>query len=450
MRNAKLTLWGFLALLTLAWLLAEAAALPPQTLFAWRAAMLQLTGLLAIGCMAAATMLALRPRWPEKWFGGLDKMYRLHKWLGVATLAVGVVHWLWAKAPPWAVELGWIERGARGGRPPPGGPVEAFLAGLRGPAASAGEWAFYGLAALIALALSPAFPYRPFARTHRLIALAFLALAFHALALTRFRYWSQPIGWLTAPLLAGGAAAVAIALLGLVGARRRVKGEIVALQYYPGVRALETTIALEKGWPGHAAGQFAFKIADAAEGGHPYTIASAWRPDERTVTFVIKELGDYTRRLHEKLRVGMPTIVEGPYGCFTFDDDRPRQIWIGAGAGVTPFLARLKHMALQRDAPDWPSCQRAYLYHTTAEIDEAALESLAADAAEADVRLHILVDARDGRLTGERIREHVPDWAEASIWFCGPAAFGAALRRDFAAKGFPVQRRFHQELFAMR
>ena len=66
------------------------------------------------------------------------------------------------------------------------------------------------------------------------------------------------------------------------------------------------------------------------------------------------------------------------------------------------------------------------------------------------MHLHVLVDARDGLLTGERIRAAVPEWREASVWFCGPAGFGEALKDDLAAHGFAVGRHFHQELFAMR
>jgi predicted ferric reductase len=450
MRNIKRAFWAFLVFVTLLWLLAEPSIFQPATLFAFRATMIQSTGILAIACMSAGMLLALRPRWPEPWFGGLDKMYRLHKWFGVAALVLGVVHWLWVKVPPWAVSLGWIERGARGGRPPPGGPVEAFLNGLRGTTEPVGEWAFYGAVILIAVALIPAIPYRPFAKTHRLIALAYLAFAFHTVVLIRFRYWGMPVGWLVALLLAGGIVAAVIALLGQIAAGRKVEGRIAALNYYPGVRALETTISTPKGWPGHAAGQFAFGISNAAEGGHPYTIASAWRPEERLITFVIKELGDHTRRLRDRLSIGQKVTVEGPYGCFTFDDDCPQQIWIGAGIGITPFIARLKHMGMQREAPDWPAGQEAHLFHSTADVDENALANLVADAAAADVRLHILVTGRKGHLTGEFIRSDVPDWRNASIWFCGPAGFGAALRRDFAAEGFPVETRFHQELFAMR
>ena len=49
-----------------------------------------------------------------------------------------------------------------------------------------------------------------------------------------------------------------------------------------------------------------------------------------------------------------------------------------------------------------------------------------------------------------RYLSYVPDWRDASVWFCGPAAFGAAVRHDLASHGLPVDRRFHQELFAMR
>ena len=49
----------------------------------------------------------------------------------------------------------------------------------------------------------------------------------------------------------------------------------------------------------------------------------------------------------------------------------------------------------------------------------------------------------------ERIRQTVPDWRDADVWFCGPAGFGQALKRDLTALGLPGAR-FHQELFEMR
>ena len=120
---------------------------------------------------------------------------------------------------------------------------------------------------------------------------------------------------------------------------------------------------------------------------------------------------------------------------------------MGGGIGITPFVARLKEMAQER--AQGAHAPEVDLFHTTTELDPEALALLEADAAAAGVHLHVLVDARDGRLTGERLRAAVPDWRTASVWFCGPAGFGTALRTDLLAQGLPAGR-FHQELFAMR
>lgn len=450
MRHIKLALLGILAVMTGLWLAAEPMAFQSAGFFVVRGMAVQYTGVIAIAAMSVAMILALRPRWPERWMGGLDKMYRLHKWLGITALIVAIVHWLWTQGPKWAVGWGLLERPARGARPPIDNPVEAFLSSLRGTAEGMGEWAFYAAVLLIALALIRVFPYRLFYKTHRLLAVAYLVLVFHAVVLLNFRDWASPLGGVMAVLLASGTFAAVVVLLRRIGAGRRVEGRIAALEYYPGVKALETVIDVSSGWPGHQAGQFAFAMSDATEGAHPYTIASSWHAERPQIAFIAKELGDHTRRLREKLRVGQKVTVEGPYGCFTFDDDCRQQIWVGGGIGVTPFIARMKHMAMRGDSPDWPEGQTAHLFHATGDVDEAALSKLAADARAADVRLHVLVSGTDGHLTGARIREAVPEWREASIWFCGPAGLGAALKRDFSAEGFPVEQRFHQELFALR
>ncbi|MGE3772439.1 MAG: ferric reductase-like transmembrane domain-containing protein [Gammaproteobacteria bacterium] len=450
MRHIELALWGLLVGLTGLWLAADPGAFAAKGLFGLRQGFVQYSGVIAMGTMSVAMLLALRPRWPERWCGGLDKMYRLHKWLGIAALAGGVLHWLWSEGPKWAVGWGWLVRPARGPRPVSDHPVQQFMATLRGPAESVGEWAFYAAVLLIVLALVRRFPYRLFYKTHRLLAVVYLALVFHAIVLVKFGYWFTPLGVTMALLMAAGSRAAVITLLRRIGAARQVRGRIASLEYYPGVHSLEIAIDVPRGWPGHKPGQFAFATSDRAEGAHPYTIASHWNDAERRITFISKELGDHTSRLRERLAVGQAVTIEGPYGCFDFDDDRPRQIWIGGGIGITPFVAAMKRLARERDLHPDGSPPAIDLFHTTADYDAAAIAKLTADAAAAGVRLHLLIDARDGLLSGERIRAAVPDWREASIWFCGPPGFGAALRKDFAAQGLPVDERFHQELFAMR
>jgi predicted ferric reductase len=445
MNRIKLFLAALLAVLAGAWLLADTLIPSPFGYFPFRSVFVQLSGVIAIGAMSVALLLALRPRWLEPHLDGLDKLYRLHKWLGITALVASTAHWWFAKGTKWLVGWGWLIRPPRGPRPDPStlGPIEGFLRSQRGLAETMGEWAFYAAAVLLVLALVKRFPYHLFRQTHKWLALAYLVFAWHALVLLKFSYWRQPVGWLVALLLAGGVVAAVLSLAGRIGAGRKVAGVVDALEYHPGLRVLESRIALRPGWPGHAAGQFAFAMSDPREGPHPYTIASAWNPRDGRISFITKALGDHTARLAERLKVGMPVTVEGPYGCFDFDDGMKRQVWIGAGIGITPFVARMKQLAAQGTPVD------VDLFHTTAVLEPAALAKLEADARAAGVRLHVLVDERDGRLSGERLRAAVPQWASASVWFCGPPAFGQALRKDLLAHGLPA-RHFHQELFHFR
>lgn len=444
MKNVKLGFWGLLIVLSVLWLLADTFVPATVNFFSLRAVFVQYTGVLGMGAMSVAMVLATRPKWLEPQLDGLDKMYRLHKWLGIGGLVLAVAHWLWAQGAKWMVGWGWIARPERGRA---GGvtaldPIQQFLRSQRGLAESVGEWAFYAAVALIALALIKSVPYRYFIKVHKWLAAAYLALVFHSVVLMKFSYWPQPIGVIMALLMASGTVAALMALVGLIGMRRQTQGTIESLIYYPELRVLETDVRLQQGWSGHEAGQFAFVTSDRREGAHPYTIASAWTGDGR-IKFITKALGDHTSRLPHRLKIGDAVKVEGPYGRFNFLDQRPRQIWVGGGIGITPFVARMKDLA------DAPGQQIIDLFHTTADYEQAAIDKLEADAHAANVHLHVLVDKKNGRLDAAQIRAAVPEWRSASIWFCGPPAFGRALRQDFIASGLaPAD--FHQELFEMR
>ena len=263
--------------------------------------------------------------------------------LGIVALVSSLLHWWWAKGSKWMVGWGWLERPARGG--PPGNAtqiastLETWLSSQRGFAEELGEKAFYIALLLLVLALVKYFPYRLFIKTHKWLALAYLALVYHTVVLTKMAYWSQPIGWVLALMLLAGTVSSLLVLFKRVGKNRQVSGTVAQVAYIPELKVTRTDIRLTPGWKGHRSGQFAFVSAFSDERAHPYTLSSAWDPKNPMVQFITKALGDHTSTLHERLKPGMPVTVEGPYGCFTFDDTPPRQIWVGGGIGITPLLA---------------------------------------------------------------------------------------------------------------
>jgi len=131
-------------------------------------------------------------------------------------LATTSIHWIAANGPKWAVTLGLFEPPTRGERPGgasdlPG--VQEFLNGWRGTAEMLGEWAFYAMVVLIALAPIKRFPYRYSVSTHTLIAVAYLALVAHAAVLLDFASWTRPLGIVVGMLMVGGVVSAVLALL---------------------------------------------------------------------------------------------------------------------------------------------------------------------------------------------------------------------------------------------
>ncbi len=410
--------------------------------FALRPVFLQGTGTLAMGVMSVAMVLATRPMMFERWLGGLDKMYRLHKWLGITALCFACSHWLWIEVPKALVDAGWLVYPTQLAALEPTDPILKQLQALREPAQGLGEWAFYALAALVGLALLKRFPYRRFFQTHRLLPVVYLMLVFHAVVLTQSSTWTQAIGVLMVLLMLAGTVAAVIVLVGAVDRSRQAVAVVDTVSLHAALEVLEVTVRLKSRWAGHQAGQFAFVRFDAHEGAHPFTITSPWTNNGR-LAFLIKDLGDYTNKLPALLKSGDLLRVQGPYGQFSFKGQKQRQIWVGGGIGITPFIARLQQLALHLDG------KTIDLFHTTTTGDAAAFARLRAAAIAARVRLHLMVDAVDGRLTAERLCAAVPDWESADIWFCGPAGFGNSLRHDLLAKGLAA-RDFHQELFNLR
>lgn len=435
-------LYAFIALIALAWGLNVSAVDAGTGSLPWllREQGLYLSGLLAIGLMSLAMVLATRPTLLERPLGGMDRIFRLHKWAGILAVVFAALHWLIEMSDDLIKSVY-----GRAGRPDKiefGGLFEA----LRDAGEDIGEFTIYLVLAMLVLSLWKRFPYKFWRHLHRVMPILYVLLAFHAAVLSPPDYWTQPVGVLLAVLLASGTVAAVVALSGRIGRDRRVRGEVIAVSS-PAPDLTEIVCRLDGEWRGHQAGQFAFLGFDSFEGAHPFTIANADRGDH-TLSFQIKALGDYTRQLSNRIRVGQSVTVEGPYGRFVLkrQDRKARQIWVAGGIGITPFLAWLD--ALQANPA---AASTVDLHYSTRDAKRDPLMSRLRNlcASLPSVTLHIHDLAAGDTLSADSLTVASATGARTEVWFCGPRGFGDQLKAGL--KGVWRGRlRFQREVFEMR
>lgn len=286
--------------------------------------------------------------------------------------------------------------------------------------------------AMVPAALLRLLPYRGWRKSHTLFAPLYLLGAFHSVVLMPVSLWLTPVGLLTAALLLAGSLCAVLVLAGRVASARRHRGEVIASEVLPGGE-VRVRCRMAADWPGHRAGQFARVSFDAAEGAHPFTIASG-EQERDTLCFIIKPLGDYTATLADKLRAGQAVEIEGPYGRFQPPEASQPQAWVAAGIGVTPFIAWLKTLAGQGRH----LAQADFFYCVEGAERAVELAEIRAACARTGVRFHLIESGAGARFTPAMLP------AGREVWFCGPHALARTIEQ---ASGVP---RMHAEAFAMR
>ena len=423
MKPASLA-WALPLALTLIWL-AGLTQWPPG-LWPWRHELLILTGLLGLGAMTLSLLLALRLPRLEVWCGGLDRMLHLHRSSALWATGTLMAHWLLVEAPKWAITANWLTRPVRRGA---GAGNDALWHELGN---TLGEWGFYLLLALVVVSLLAVVRYERFKVVHRLAPVIYLMGWLHGLCLLP-RIGVLPPPGLTLLVGAGlGAMGAIYSLFGRVGQNARRQGTVSTLTPLD-ERTLEIRVTLTSPLSGYRPGQFAFFDFAGRGEPHPYTLVNV-SADCRTLTLAVRALGDHTHWLHQHLRVGDAVIVTGPYGAFALPDPAPA-LWVGAGIGITPFVAWLE--ALVRRGETRPGTT---LLQCAPTAEAAPYHSRLAELcrrAGVDYRLHL--ESEHGLLDlaalGER--QHTP------VWFCGPEPMAHTLDAHLTAP-------LHRELFRFR
>ncbi|HUP86463.1 MAG TPA: hypothetical protein VM143_12415 [Acidimicrobiales bacterium] len=354
----------------------------------------------------------------ERAWNGLDHLYRAHRRTGEAVVALLVLH---------------------------GGLMLASIGSLVYLDADTGA-IFLGpvfLAMLVTLVVVTVYGrlhHDPFLWVQRALGGLFLLTAFHVFGVQGEKALSRPLNvLLIAYAVLAAAAFVYRSGLGRTAAPRhhytvaemnRITDHITEVV----LDAVDHPVRFEPG-------QFAFlSLGRPAHDtrAHPFSITS--RVDEPQLRFVVKGLGDHTRELAVIPR-GTSARVEGPYGTLTHTRMRnKRQVWIGGGIGITPFIAMARAVAARGDFD-------VDLYYCTADAAEASFRDELAE----HVNVISVREDVEGFLTADRIAAVSGPLGgdDTDYLICGPPAMLHNLRSQLVAAGVPPAR-VHAEDFSFR
>lgn len=290
----RIRTWQAIAFLVAMSVLTVLAELPRGSWLTTAAASL-IAGVCGLVLMGASAVLGARWKFVETWFGGLDRVYVTHKWLGIWALGFASFHLLFkAGMSSW-------DTAAILTLPPH---YTRFVRQL----------SFVALMLIVLLALNRNIPYGVWRWWHKLSGPSFVVVILHWLSFKSPISLASPSGVWLAVMSALGVGGAFYKLLLYPLLSRHAEYRVEAVNRGEGAVHLELS-AVGRPIP-FVPGQFAF-LRMKEEGlrePHPFTIASG-DPKGR-VHFVIRALGDYTHGLVAQTKVGMRADVYLPFVRF--------------------------------------------------------------------------------------------------------------------------------------
>lgn len=371
--------------------------------------------------MATSIFLATRPRFLEDAFGGLDRMYRAHKISGVLAGLLVLVHFFLA---------------------PKEAPADAASVSLA-PSAPLGMLSLIALMILLAITLNRKVAYHRWRLPHKAMGVVFILVTGHFL--TAPSVFFDRFGPSGVMLMVAAAIGIVSYVAGLFGVSRRSGRRFVIEAVNHLERATELVLKPVAEGLSFRPGQFAFvEIRDRAFAEpHPFTIASG--PKDDRLRFVVKVLGDWTRRVRDDLKPGVEVAVHGPYGRFDSAAAGDRQVWLAGGVGITPFLSMLRDME-----PGDP--REIVLVYAVRETKEAVfLDEIRERAAVLGNVEVVLLQSNAGEfarvdMMKTKLAEPLSSY---DFFLCGPKPMVNGLVRDLGREKVPGGR-IHTEAFELR
>ena len=386
----------------------------------------EISGLVGMNLLLVTIILSGRFKFLEKYFGGLNKIYFWHHFLGGLALLFLLVH-------PIVLVLKYIKLSLYS--------AAMFLLPMTsGGAVAFGTIALLFLILLLIFTFFIKFPYKTWKITHK-----FLGIVLFFGILHTFLIPSDVSLYL--PLKIYMAFLVFVTILAF--SYRTLFGNIfiykfnyiVSVVHRLNEEVVEIVMSAKNEKLKFSAGQFifiSFRRGGVGREIHPFSISSAER--DTKLAIIVKSLGTYTKKL-QNLKVGAKVKIEGPFGIFSYlNSSNKNQVWIAGGIGITPFLSMAKSLREKNYKIDLYYCvnnKNEVIYYD--EFKKISFENN-------NFKLIPVYSDVNGRLNINTIEHWSGDILKKDFFICGPSGMMKSVRSLLLARGIP-DKSIHSEEF---
>lgn len=350
-------------------------------------------------------LMATKVKWVEKMFGGLDKMYMIHRRAGVLAVILLLLH---------------------------------FIVVPRNPEFTIGKpLGFYALILiLIGVVLSAAPVFKRKLKYHKWLNIHKLMGIFYILGIAHSLY----VPTLTSQLPIVRSYVYGMALIGILSwfykaflynlFNKKLKYTVDSVKHFNNDTTELTLIPEGKKLDFHA-GQFTFVSFEGLNNNeaHPFTISN--HPSDPNLRLTIKSLGDYTADLQSSLKSGTKAKIQSAYGQFNYKTAKYKnQIWLAGGIGITPFLSFLKDVTSDYNITFVWSVKTKSQANYKEEI-ERALEN------KTNIKFILWDSETKGYFTIDKLY-NTKTIKNHTAYFCGPEVMRESLIKQLLEKGMNI------------
>lgn len=365
----------------------------------------QVTGLLGSMCLAWSFILATRHRLLERWFGGLDHVYKIHHIVGGLSLVLLLQHPIFLLIRALPVNLLSLY----------------FIPGMRLDY-SLGQMALYLMIFLLILTFYIPLPYRFWKWTHEWLGAVMLLGALHSILVdSDVKFYLPLTMWIGAWSVLSLAAYVYKRWLYYRLAKSAVY--ILEQKHVEGSLLVMELVAEGTGLD-FAPGQYGFFARERSRDEHAFSILDG---SGAKIVIGVKIMKNFTKVM-AGFDIGARLEVRGPFGMFAEKlPQAAHAVWIAGGIGITPFASMLSIVRPE---------QKVEMFFCANVMPPASLTSTFVQYAENHPNFSFMAceTSKQGRLSAEQIWTQTGNDVQAYYFLCGPKKMMEQIAGDLVKK----------------